>query len=126
MEQDNYATEVAHTGDQALKLYQTYDFDVVLLDLFLGPESGLDVLRRLRRCKEDIPIIVMTAFGSMETVAEALQEHAFDFLAKPFRTDEVRHLVKRALESRQQSAAPAGVQEPEPPATSIVGKSAAM
>jgi DNA-binding NtrC family response regulator len=126
MEMEGYKTEVAHCGADALSLYQRRSFDLVLLDLFLGEESGLDLLRRLQADKREVPIIVMTAFGSMETVAEALRENAFDYVTKPFRTEEILNLIKRALERQPLSDQPSDAEAPARSFPSIVGKSAAM
>lgn len=122
LEIDGCTATIAHSGVQALELSREGAFDLVLLDLFIGQESGMDVLRRLRRHQKEVPVIMMTAFGSMETVAEALRVHACDYIAKPFRPEALCELVKRTLAPR-----------PEPvrvfdyvARAALVGKSAAM
>lgn len=112
---------------EALSLCQEHEFDVVLLDLKLGADSGLEVLRDIRRDWPDLPVIVITAHGSLETAAAAVREKAFDYLGKPFPSAELIAVLRRALEWRADRRAP----EAAPPAvvtssTAIVGKSPAM
>ncbi len=127
VELEGLAASHATNTEEALELCQSQEFDVVLLDLQLGAESGLEVLRDIRQRWPDLPVIVITAHGSLETAAAAVREKAFDYLGKPFPSAELIAVLRRALEWR------AGRQSPEvlPPqvataATAIVGKSPAM
>jgi len=74
-------------------------FDVVLLDLWLGTESGLDALPKLLQHQPDIAIIVVTAFATFESAVEAMKRGACDYLPKPFTPDQVRAATRRAVES---------------------------
>ena len=89
---------VGHAG-AALEALDRSRFDLVLLDLWLGPESGLDSIADIRRRQPDAAIVVITAFATFETAVDAMKRGASDYLPKPFTPDQVRHAARRALES---------------------------
>lgn len=72
--------------------------DAIVTDLKMPGGTGLDLLRQVRQFDEDLPVIVMTAFGAVETAVEALKGGAFDYLTKPFEGDELIISVKKAIE----------------------------
>ena len=127
VELEGYSASVATDAATALALCQQKNIDVVLLDLKLGSESGLDVLREIRQNWPTIPVIVVTAHGSLETAAAAVREKAFDYIGKPFPVADLITVLRRALEWRATNArpvmtAPKITTQP----TAIVGKSPAM
>ncbi|WP_394840045.1 sigma-54 dependent transcriptional regulator [Pendulispora rubella] len=83
----------------ALDALEHGHFDVVLLDLWLGSDSGLEALPDIVRRQPDAAIIVITAFATFETAVEAMKRGAVDYLPKPFTPEQVRHAVARAWES---------------------------
>ena len=83
----------------ALEALDRSRFDVVFLDLWLGDESGLDVLPELVRRQPGIGVIVITAFATFETAVQAMRLGAVDYLPKPFTPEQVRHAVHRVVES---------------------------
>ena len=93
-----FEVEQAGTAEEALKLAD--GADVILTDLRLPGLSGLELLMNLRRQDSHTPVIVMTAFGSIETAVEAMKAGAVDFLPKPFSLDHLMTVVKKALELR--------------------------
>jgi len=101
LEKEGYAAVQAKTGQEALVQAQRLPFEVVLADLRLPDLDGIEVLRILRTVDPDLPVIVMTAFGSMETAVEAIKEGAYDYISKPFNLEEVRLTVRRACERRR-------------------------
>src|SRR5262249_10131948 len=76
-------------------------FDLVLLDLMLPGADGMEALRRIREKDPEQAVIMMTAFGSVETAVEAMKIGAFHYLTKPFKNDEVLLLVDKAIERRR-------------------------
>lgn len=110
-------------GREAIELGQKNRFDVVLTDVFMRDVGGLDVVREFRRFSPDTRIVVLTAQGSLEIAFEAIEQGADDFLAKPFDTEQVLAVVRRATE-RPQPALPKN--EPEPARTGIIGHSPEM
>src|SRR6202140_5138698 len=93
-----YDVEQAGSAEEALRL--TDRADLILTDLRLPGISGLELLENLRRQDAHVPVIVMTAFGSIETAVEAMKAGAVDFLPKPFSLDHLMTVVNKALELR--------------------------
>src|SRR5271166_6411375 len=93
-----YEVEQAGTAEDALKLADRAD--VIITDLRLPGLSGLDMLQQLRGQNSLAPVIVMTAFSSIETAVEAMKAGAIDFLPKPFSLDHLMRVVNKALELR--------------------------
>ncbi len=89
------------SGEEALKVGERESFDLIISDMNLGPElNGLDVLRAYKSVQPQSEVILITAFGSLESAIEAVKAGAFDYISKPFKIDEVVLQVKRALETR--------------------------
>ncbi len=87
------------TGCEAVEGAPT-PFDLVLTDLMMPDGSGLDVLSRAKARSEGTEVIVMTAYGALETAIDAMKRGAYDFVTKPFATSELRALARKALERR--------------------------
>jgi DNA-binding NtrC family response regulator len=100
LEKSGYAVEEAPDGDAAARKVRERRYLLVLTDLKLPGRSGIDVLRETRDADATIPVILMTAFGSVEEAVTAMKEGAFDFIQKPVDLDHLRLLVERA--ARQQ------------------------
>jgi len=94
--------EVA-SGAEALTVLTRDVFDVVLSDLRMGDVSGLDVLEATKRLSPQSEVILMTAYGTIETAVAAMRAGAFDFVTKPFQIEELLHRVERAIERRRLS-----------------------
>src|SRR5215472_12312198 len=89
------------SGEEALEIGRRQSFDVIISDMKLGSNlNGLDVLRTYKAIQPESEVILITAFGSMETAIEAVKAGAFDYLSKPFKLEEVVLLVGRALRNR--------------------------
>ncbi len=100
--------------------------DVVLLDVMLPDRSGLDLLPELRRRDPDLPVVVITAYSSIESAIEAIRAGAFHYLPKPFKNDEVLHLIQRAAERRRLIAENLRLRNRLAGLSEIVGTSRAM
>ena len=87
------------TSSGALEALERGSFDVVLLDLWLGSESGLAVLPEILRKQPGTAVIVITAFATFESAVEAMKLGAVDYLPKPFTPDQVRHATRRVVEA---------------------------
>lgn len=93
----------ATSAAAGLELLEQDDFDVVVTDVRMRRVDGVELCKRIVESRPDIPVIVMTAFGSMETAIEALRAGAYDFITKPFDLDTLRLAIKRAVEHRELS-----------------------
>jgi two-component system response regulator AtoC len=98
LEGEGYSILRAKSGAEALELISTEELDLVLTDLRMREVDGLKVLEAVRSKGPEVPVIVMTAFASMETAIDAIGKGAFDYISKPFRLDHLRLVVRRALE----------------------------
>jgi len=87
-------------ADEALRIASTRTVDLVLTDLRMPGRGGLELLNELRRLNPELPVVVMTAFGTIATAVTAMKEGAEDYLAKPIDLDELELLVARTLERR--------------------------
>ncbi len=105
------AVEIAKTGREALSLFRAEQgYTLVLLDLILPDLSGFEVLKEIRQYQPDIPVVIMTAHGSIDAAVEALRYGASDFLIKPCKADLLRVTVSNALKpkSKQDQKSPEG------------------
>ncbi len=87
-------------GATAIAVGREEHFDVVVVDIRLPDLDGLDVLRAFQESSPDAAVIVATAFGTVETAIQAIKSGAYDYIPKPFKLDEVRIVVRRALERK--------------------------
>jgi len=101
LESEGYEVETAKDGEGGLKKAKEKRYDLVLADLKLPKMDGLEVLSSLKELDPEVGIIMMTAYGTIESAVEAMKQGAFDFLTKPFDTDYLNVLIKRALENRR-------------------------
>jgi DNA-binding NtrC family response regulator len=99
--QEGYDVSVASSGAEALRQAAERPFEIVLSDIQMPDIDGIEVLRRLRSVAPDATVILVTAFGTIEMAIRALNEGAFDYVRKPFKLDEVRRVVERAMERRR-------------------------
>jgi DNA-binding NtrC family response regulator len=127
IEVEGFAAILAATGAEASKRCRDQRIDVVLLDWVLGNSSGLNVLREIVQNYPQVPVIVITGHGSIESAAIAMRESAFDYIGKPFAAFELIAALRRALEWRERINGNASDVVVSPRVlTSIVGKSAGM
>jgi DNA-binding NtrC family response regulator len=101
LEAEGYEVETVRDGESGLEKAREKKYDVVLSDLKLPKIDGIEVLSSLKEMDSDVAVILMTAYGTIEKAVEAMKGGAFDFLAKPFDTDHLSVLIKRALENRR-------------------------
>lgn len=86
------------SGDEGLRLFKNDAFDFVILDLKMSGMDGLEVLKKIKELRRDTVVMMMTAYGKIETAVEAMKLGAFDFITKPFTPDLLRLKVVKALE----------------------------
>lgn len=87
-----------HESDKASEHIRTRNYDLVILDIRMTPVDGMTLLKLARETQPTMPVIMFTAYGTVETAIEALKLGAFDYLRKPFKVDELLITVQRALE----------------------------
>jgi CheY-like chemotaxis protein len=98
---EGYRVRAAAGGRECLELARSGPVDLALLDLRMPDLDGLEVLRQIQALHPGVPILILTAFATLETAIEAIRAGAYDYLSKPFRMEEIRLVVRRALEQRR-------------------------
>ncbi|MGH9801145.1 MAG: sigma-54-dependent transcriptional regulator, partial [Blastocatellia bacterium] len=125
-----YDVAAASCGRDAIAMGQGKSFDVVLTDIYMPDINGLEVVREFRRFSPNTKIIAVTAQGSLEIALQAVEEGAFDFIAKPFNIDEVLSIVSRAARHSELLATTTQAVSPDPShdfsASGLIGHSPQM
>ncbi|MCD4750089.1 MAG: sigma-54 dependent transcriptional regulator [Thermoanaerobaculales bacterium] len=98
---NGFETYSAMTAAEGMQRLFEEEIDVVMLDLMLPDRNGLDLLPEILARAPDLPVIIITAHSSVESAIEAMRRGAFHYVPKPFKNEEVLHLVRRAAERRQ-------------------------
>jgi two-component system NtrC family response regulator len=96
-----YEVFTAQSGPEALKAAGATELDLVLTDMKMPKMSGIELLEELRRLYPDLPVILMTAFGTVEKAVTAMKKGAFDYILKPFKNEEILVTIAKALDHRR-------------------------
>jgi len=100
LKEEGYAVETAADGFKALGRVADFEPDIVLTDLKMPGMDGVELLRKLRERDRESAVVIMTAFGAVETAVSAMREGAADYLTKPLNTEELLVILERAMERR--------------------------
>ena len=101
LSKEGYEVSTALSGEEAIAQGTDNVFDLIITDVRMGRKDGMEVLRFFKKNAPDTTVIMITAFGSIETAIEAIREGAYDYISKPFKLDEIKFTVQRALEQRR-------------------------
>jgi two-component system, OmpR family, copper resistance phosphate regulon response regulator CusR len=96
LQEENYVVEVANDGEKGLYMFTINDYDILILDIMLPKISGLELCLEIRK-KSQVPILLLTALGTAENVAEGLNKGADDYLVKPFKFIELNARINSLL-----------------------------
>jgi two-component system NtrC family response regulator len=96
---EGYEIITADNARNALRLIEESDLDLVLTDMKMPGMSGMDLLVESKRRKPEVPVIMMTAYGTIEMAVEAMKKQAYDYITKPFQNEELKLTIKKALEN---------------------------
>jgi two-component system, OmpR family, copper resistance phosphate regulon response regulator CusR len=96
LQEENYIVEVANDGEKGLYMFTINDYDILILDIMLPKISGLELCMEIRK-KSQVPILLLTALGTAENVAEGLNKGADDYLVKPFKFIELNARINSLL-----------------------------
>ena len=97
LEQNGYKTDEAANGEEALKRIKTYHYAMVITDLKMPVMDGMTLLREIKQMDPDYPVVVLTAYGSIDSAVEAIKEGALDFITKPFEEEKILITVQRSI-----------------------------
>jgi two-component system response regulator PilR (NtrC family) len=103
LRREGFEVVLAASGEEALSVLDAEEVDLTILDVMLPGISGIDTLRAIRIANPDLPVIVITAFSSIDGAIEAMKHGAFHYIPKPFKNEEVILTVNKALEQRRLS-----------------------
>ena len=98
---EGYEVKVAENGSETEDVLKQESFDVTLLDFKMPDCTGIDLLPRIKELAPNMPIIMMTAYGTVKVAVEAVKQGAYDFITKPFELEEMQLLIKKALEMKK-------------------------
>jgi two-component system, NtrC family, response regulator AtoC len=104
LERDGYDVHTAEDGEQALALLHEHHIDLVITDLRMPKLDGMELLRRITALEDAMPVVMITAHGTVDTAVEALKMGAFDYITKPFDQEDVRTIVRKAVRTQDLSA----------------------
>ncbi|PYQ10155.1 MAG: hypothetical protein DMH00_11765 [Acidobacteria bacterium] len=121
-----YQAEVAPNGTEALRRLDQDHFDLVITDMRMPEADGLEVLRKARQVDENTLVLVMTAYGSVESAVNAMRFGAYDYIQKPFELDELELKIMRAFDHQRESRQLEALKVVEGPETDIVSESQQM
>ncbi|MEW6374855.1 MAG: sigma-54 dependent transcriptional regulator [Thermodesulfobacteriota bacterium] len=96
--EEGYEVFLAENGKEALNIVEKLDFDLVLLDLRLPDINGVEVLKKIKEIDEDLLVIIITGYASVESAVEAIKIGAYDYIKKPFKADYIKLILKLALD----------------------------
>ncbi|HUJ17284.1 MAG TPA: sigma-54 dependent transcriptional regulator [Nitrospirota bacterium] len=100
LKKEGYDVVSAETGADAIKAVQNEIFDLVISDVKMPGMDGIDVLRTVKELSPETVVIMITAYATAETAVEAMKLGAYDYITKPFRVDEIKLIIQKALEKR--------------------------
>jgi DNA-binding NtrC family response regulator len=98
---EGYEVKLASSGEEGLDLARALPFDAAVVDIMMPGINGIETLDELRRIDEDLAVIIITAYASIESAISAMKSGAFDYITKPFKNDEVLVVIRNAMERRR-------------------------
>jgi DNA-binding NtrC family response regulator len=101
MDKTGYEVDTTNNPLEVAKLLEQKSYDLVISDLKMPLVDGIDLIDIVKKFDQSLPIIIITAYGTLETAEEAVQKGAYDFITKPFRKESILITIKRALEWRR-------------------------
>ncbi|MBI5214041.1 MAG: sigma-54-dependent Fis family transcriptional regulator, partial [Nitrospirae bacterium] len=100
LKREGYSVTSVNSGEAALEKLKEENFDVVLTDLKMGRVDGMVVLEKSKEISPDTPVIMITAFASIESAVDAMKRGAADYIVKPFLNEEIRLVIKKVIEQK--------------------------
>ena len=96
-EKTPYETATTNNPIEALEMAKKGGFDLVITDLKMPGLDGMDLLDAIKRTNEDLPVIVITAYGTVESALETMRKGGFDYITKPFKKEQILYTIDKAL-----------------------------
>ncbi len=96
---EGYEIITSESAERAVQIIRNSDIDLVITDMKMPRMSGMEILEICKRIKPEIPVIMMTAYGTIEMAVEAMKKQAYDYITKPFQNEELKLTIRKALEN---------------------------
>src|SRR3989338_10118289 len=100
LRREKYEVATASNAKKALKTLEKENFDMVITDIQMPEMNGIELLGKIKDTDSDTVVIMVTAYGSTESAVEAMKLGAYDYITKPFKIDELKIIIKNALDNR--------------------------
>ena len=100
LRKEDYKVSLASNGEEVLKVLERDIFDLVLLDIRMPKMDGIAVLKKIKTLSPETVVIMITAYASADTAIKAMKEGAYDYISKPFKIEEIKLIIKNALEKK--------------------------
>src|ERR1051325_878778 len=100
LKREGYDVRLASSGEEGLELARALPFDAALVDIMMPGMGGVATLDELKRLDEDLAVIMITAYASVESAISAMKAGAFDYISKPFKNEEVLVVVRNAIDRK--------------------------
>jgi DNA-binding NtrC family response regulator len=126
LQQEGYEVHTVADGREAIAALKEHHFDALITDLRMPNVDGLQLLRHCQETHPDLPVILITAYGTVETAVEAMRYGAFDFIAKPFDRTEIQNVIAKALRTRDLQRKDVELEPEERGKYRIIGESDSM
>ena len=104
LSKEGYRVETAANGKEAIDNLRRQRYDLVITDMRMPLMDGFEVLREIKKMDENIGVIMITAYGEVESYLEAMNMGAFEYINKPVRVNELKRVIAKVLEARQKKA----------------------
>ena len=104
LKKEGYNVKSVDNATDGLRMVKSEEYEVVVTDLRLSGMNGIDFLKEIRKYSQDIIVVIMTAYGTLESAVSAIKEGAYDYISKPFSTDELIIKLQRALHHKNTAA----------------------
>ena len=101
LELDNFKVETAENGMEALKKIEAEPPDVLVVDIKMPGMDGVTLLKKIKERDQDLPVIMMTAFATVENAVRSMKDGAYDFITKPFPPEKLTNLLRHVIEHNQ-------------------------
>ena len=126
LSKEGYNVATASDGMEALKILKSGDVEVIVTDMKMPKLDGMGLLARVIRDYPSIPVIIITAHGTIAAAVDALKKGAFDYITKPFERDELQHIIRKAIKTRRLNEEELFISPDDVDRQGIVGSSESM
>ena len=101
LKKEGYKVASASSGEEALKLVNQINYDLVISDIRMKGMSGVELLKNIKEINPETVVMMVTAYASVDTAIDAMKAGAYDYIAKPFKIEEVKHIIRNALDRKR-------------------------